>query len=291
MNSEILKTVLKLRFLLAKKSKRSFMGAYRSAFRGSGLTFSDFREYTDGDDIRSISWPLTAKMGKPYIKMFEEDRGGTFVLTVDVSASSSFGSRHHSKREVIYQLSSLLALAVEQNQDQLSLLLFSNRTEHYVPPKKGRNHTLRILRDIYNFKPQSRKTNFAEPLRHLENVLKKRGTIFLLSDFMTDSFEQPLRRLQQRHDAVAVVVQDPLEKTFPKLGLIDLEDMESGQKITVDSSSSSFQERYQEMMKNRRKITEKQLKKSGVHYLYIQTNEDIFKPLIQFMQRKRMSGE
>ena len=286
MNSEILKTVLKLRFLLAKKSKRSFMGAYRSAFRGSGLTFSDFREYTDGDDVRSISWPLTAKMGKPYIKMFEEDRGSAFVLMVDISASSAFGSRHQSKKEVIYQLSSLLALAVEQNQDQLSLLLFSDRTEHYVPPGKGRNHTLRILRDIYNFKPRSRKTNLTEPFRRVENVLRKRCTIFLLSDFMTDLFEQPLCRLRQRHDVTAVVVQDPLEKTFPKLGLMDLEDMESGQKITVDSSSSSFQERYHAMMKNHKQNTEKQLKKSGVHYFYVQTNEDVFKPFIQFMRRK-----
>ena len=262
------------------------MGAYRSAFKGSGLTFSDFREYTDGDDVRSISWPLTAKMGKPYIKMFEEDRGSTFVLMVDISASSAFGSHPYNKKEVIHQLSSLLALAVEQNQDQLSLLLFSDQTEHYVPPKKGRNHTLRIIRDIYNFKPRSRKTDLTEPFRHLENVLKKRCYIFLMSDFMMERFEQPLRRLRHRHDVTAIVVQDPLEKTFPKLGLMDLEDMESGQKITVDSSSSYFQKQYRTMMQSHRKNTEQQLKKAGVHHLYIQTNEDIFKPLIEFMQRK-----
>ena len=262
------------------------MGAYRSAFRGSGLAFSDFREYTDGDDVRSISWPLTAKMGKPYIKMFEEDRGSVFVLMIDVSASSAFGTQNRNKKEVIHQVASLLALAAEQNQDQLSLLLFSDRTEHYVPPKKGRNHTLRIIRDIYNFKPRSKKTNLAEPFKYLENVLKKRSYIFLLSDFIMDDVEQPIRRLRHRHDVTAIVVQDPLEKTFPKLGLMDLEDMESGQKITVDSSSSYFQEQYRRMIQNQRKKTEKHLKKAGVGYFYIQTNEDIFKPLIQFMQRK-----
>lgn len=262
------------------------MGAYRSAFRGSGLTFSDFREYIDGDDVRSISWPLTAKMGKPYIKMFEEDRGGTFVLMVDVSASSAFGTQNHSKKEVIHQIASLLALATEQNQDQLSLLLFSDQIEHYVPPKKGRTHTLRIIRDIYNFKPQSKKTDLKEPFRHLENVLKKRCYVFLLSDFMVDHFEQPMRRLRHRHDITAIVVQDPMEKKFPKLGLMDLEDMESSQKITVDSSSSYFQEQYKAMTQNHKKKIEKQLKKSGVDYFYIQTNEDIFKLFIQFMQRK-----
>jgi len=286
LNSEILKTVLKLRFLLAKKSKRSFMGAYRSAFKGSGLTFSDFREYTDGDDVRSISWPLTAKMDKPYIKMFEEDRGSTFVLMVDVSASSAFGTQNYSKKEVIHQLASLLALATEQNHDQLSLLLFSDRTEHYVPPKKGRNHTLRIIRDIYNFKPQSRKTDLTEPFRHLENVLKKRCYIFLLSDFIMEDFEQPIRRLKHNHDVTAIIVRDPMEQNFPKLGLMDLEDMESGQKITVDSSSSYFQEQYCTMMKNHRKKTAQQLKKAGADYFHIQTNEDIFKPFIQFMQKK-----
>ena len=289
MNSDILKSVLKLRFLLAKKSKRSFIGAYRSAFRGSGLTFSDFREYTDGDDVRSISWPLTAKMGRPYIKMFEEDRGSAFVLMIDVSASSAFGTQNHNKKEAIHQLASLLALAAEQNQDQLSLLLFSDRKEHYVPPKKGRNHTLRVIRDIYNVKPRSRKTDLTEPFRYLKNVLKKRSYVFLMSDFITDDFEKPLSRLRRQHDVTAIIVQDPLEKNFPKMGLLDLEDMESGRKITVDSSSSYFQEKYHTMMENQKKKIEKQLKKSGVDYFYIQTNEDIFKPLIHFMQRKGKS--
>ena len=289
MNSEILKSVLKLRFLLTKKSKRSFIGVYRSAFRGSGLTFSDFREYTNGDDVRSISWPLTAKMDKPYIKMFEEERGSAFVLMIDVSASSAFGTQNHNKREVIHQLASLLALAVEQNQDQLSLLLFSDQKEHYVPPKKGRHHTLRVIRDIYNVRPRSRKTNLTEPFRYLQNVLKKRSYIFLMSDFIMDNVEEPLNRLSRQHDVTAIIVQDPLEKKFPKMGLMDLEDMESGQKITVDSSSSHFQEKYHIMMENQKKEIEKQLKKSGVDYFYIQTNEDIFKPLIQFMQRKSKS--
>ena len=174
----MLKKVLQLRFLLKKKSKRRFLGAYRSAFKGEGVTFSDFREYSYGDDIRSISWLLTAKMGCPYIKLFEEDRGLTFFLMVDVSHSSYFGSSHITKKQVAEQIATVIALSAEQNQDQVGLLLFSDQVEHYIPPKKGRNHTLRILRDIHQIQTQSKKTKFQQPCSYLRKILKKTLSYF-----------------------------------------------------------------------------------------------------------------
>ena len=286
MNSEILKKILRLQFSLRTKSKQAFLGSYRSAFRGTGIDFSDFREYTPGDDVRSVSWPLTAKMGKPYVKLFEEERGLTFVLMIDVSASSSFGSVGVTKLEVIQQISALLALSAEKNKDQTGLLLFSDQVEHYVPPKKGRNHVFRIMKDIHSFQAQSKKTQFKEPCAYLSQVLKKRSYIFILSDFLSENFEKPLQFLNCRHDTVGIIIQDPLEKKLPSAGLIELEDIETGKIITVDTSSYQFQKEYQEKAQEIRNKREKMLKKINLPSIYIQTDEDIFKPLFQFFNKK-----
>ena len=286
MNSEILKKILKLQFSLRTKSKQAFLGSYRSAFRGTGIDFSDFREYTPGDDVRSVSWPLTAKMGKPYVKLFEEERGLNFVLMIDVSASSSFGSVGVTKLEVIQQISALLALSAERNKDQTGLLLFSDQVEHYVPPKKGRNHVFRIMKDIHSFQAQSKKTQFKEPCAYLSQVLKKRSYIFILSDFLSENFEKPLQFLNCRHDTVGIIIQDPLEKKLPSAGLIELEDIETGKMMIVDTSSSQFQKDYQQKTQEIRNKREKILKKIKLPSIYIQTDEDIFKPLFQFFNKK-----
>lgn len=286
MNSETLKKILKLRFLLSKKSQRSFSGLYKSAFKGTGLTFRDFREYARGDDVRSICWPLTAKMGQPYVKTFEEDRGNTFILMVDISASSYIGAKNWAKSDVIHQIASLIALASEQNQDHISLLLFSDRVEHYVPPMKGRNHTMRIIKDIYSFKAQSKKTDLRQSCLYLKNILKKKCYIFLISDFLYEDFEQSLRLLRQAHQVTAVIVRDPFEKAFPKLGFIDFEDVESGEQVVVDTSSAVFQREHQRLIEEAEKEREKKLKQAKVDYFYIQTDKDIFKPFLDFMQRK-----
>ena len=288
MNSEILKKILKLQFSLRAKTKQAFLGSYRSAFRGTGVTFSDFREYTPGDDVRSISWPLTAKMGKPYVKLFEEERGLTLILMIDVSASSSFGSVGVTKLEVIQQISALLALSAERNKDQTGLLLFSDQVEHYVPPKKGRHHVFRIMKDIHSFQTQSKKTQFKESCAYLSQVLKKRSYIFILSDFLSENFEKPLQFLNCRHDTVGIIVQDPLEKKLPSAGLIEVEDIETGKIMTIDTSSSQFQKEYQEKTQEIQRQRERMLKKINLPYFYVQTDEDIFKPLFQFFNKKVM---
>ena len=287
MNREALKNILKIRFSL--KSKRFFLGSYRSAFKGTGMTFSDFREYCPGDDVRSVSWPLTAKMGKPYIKLFEEERGAVFVLMVDVSASSRFGSTQWTTAQAIEQTSALIAGAAEQNQDQVSLLLFSDGVEHYVPPSKGRNHVLRILRDIHFHKSKSVKTQFQKPCAYLGGVLRKKCNIFILSDFLSDDFEKHIRLLTHKHDVTAVVFEDILEKRIPQaLGLIELEDLESGEKIMVDAASAYFQKNYKKLSLQIQEEREKRLKKTRADYFYVQTNEeDIFKPFILWLNKKR----
>ena len=261
MNSEILKKILQLQFSLKTKSKRAFLGSYRSAFRGTGIAFSDFREYEPGDDVRSVSWPLTAKMGKPYVKLFEEERGLTLLLMVDVSASSCFGSVGMTKLEAIQQIADLLALSAERNQDQVGLLLFSDQAECYIPPKKGRHHIFRIMKNIHSFQAQSKKTQFKKPCAYLSQVLKKKSNIFLLSDFLSDDFETPVQFLKFRHDVTGIIFQDPLEKTLPSAGLIDLEDIETGRILTVDASSSRFQKDYQEQTLERHQERERILKK------------------------------
>ena len=275
---------------MTRKSQSNFLGSYRSAFKGSGLTFSDFREYSTGDDVRSVSWPLTAKMGKPYVKVFEEDRGNTFVLMIDVSASSFFGTKNQTKKDAMHQLATLIALSTEKNQDQLSVLLFSDHVEKYIPPKKGRNHTLNVIQQIYSHQPQSKKTDFKEPCRHLNNVLKKRCHIFILSDFISSHFQSDLSRLSHRHDVTGVLIQDPAEEEMPPLGLVDLQDMESGQVQTVDTSSFIFRKQYKENLKKIKQEKEELFKKSGVDYFLVHTDQDIFKPFIQFMQKKSKYG-
>ena len=286
MNPDVLKKILKLRFLLLKKSKRSFLGFYTSAFKGSGIAFRDFREYARGDDVRSISWLLTAKMGKPYVKNFEEDRGGVFIVMVDVSGSSHFGSGAVTKLEAQRQIASLIVLSAEFSRDQIGMILFSDRVEHYTPPSKGQAHTMRVVKDLYSRKALSKKTNYEEPSFYLNRVLKKRSTIFILSDFLTQGFEKPLKLLRQRHDVTAVVVEDPLEADLPPLGLVDFEDMETGKIRTVDAGSKGFQKNYKKAFEKLRRQRDQRLTRTGLGFFSVRTDEDVFKPFLNFMRQR-----
>ena len=286
MNPDVLKKILTLRFLLLKKSKRSFLGFYTSAFKGSGIAFRDFREYARGDDVRSISWLLTAKMGKPYIKNFEEDRGGVFIVMVDVSGSSHFGAAGITKLEAQRQMASLIVLSAELSQDQIGLVLFSDQVEHYAPPSKGQSHTMRVIKDLYGKKTLSKKTNYEGPSFYLNRVLKKRSTIFILSDFLTGNFEKPLKLLRQRHDVTAIIVEDPLEVRVPPLGLVDFEDMETGRVRTIDAASAGFQKDYKRVFEKLRRQREQCLKKTGAGFFTVRTDEDVFKPFLNFMRQK-----
>jgi uncharacterized protein (DUF58 family) len=225
---ELLKKVRKIEIKTKGLSKHLFSGEYHSAFKGRGMSFSEVREYQYGDDVRSIDWNVTARTGNPHIKIFEEERELTLMLLVDVSPSCFFGTIDQFKHEVITEICAVLAFSATQNNDKVGLLLFSDDVELYIPPKKGRSHILRIIRELIHHEPQGKQTNLAIPLRYLNNVIKKRSIAFVLSDFITNGYDEALRIAAKRHDVIGVMVYDRHEKELPDAGLLDVRDRESG---------------------------------------------------------------
>ena len=284
---EILKKVKLIEIQTKKMVNNIFSGEYHTHFKGQGMTFSDFRDYVPGDDVRSISWPLTARTGKTYVKTYEEERELSVILAVDISASTDFGSGKYVKGEVIVYLSALLAYATEQNKDKVGLILFSDRVEHFVPPKKGRGHLQRLLRDLLYFKPVSRKTNLSSTAAFLQGFLKKRATVFFMSDFFDQNYEQSLRLLAKKHEVIACVVNDPVEENFPDLGLIEFEDAESGERILLDTTSVFTKERVKRNFYFQNEARDKMLKKSQVDKIVISTQGDFVQPLIAYFRRKK----
>jgi uncharacterized protein (DUF58 family) len=283
---EILKKVKLLEINTRKMVNSLFAGQYHSAFKGQGMTFAEFREYVPGDDVRTISWPVTARTGKTFIKKFDEERELTLMLVVDVSNSLSFGSGEYFKGEVVTHLSALLGFAAAKNNDHVGLLLFSDQVEHFVPPKKGRGHIQRILRDLYFFKPKSRGTRISVAMDHLRGILKKRATVFVFSDFQDASFAQALKTMSKKHEVVACVVQDPLEMNLPDVGLIDLVDAESGEIMTVDSSSRAFRDAYAKQMNILKANRERELRSSGADRVEVVSGANFADPLVTYFRKK-----
>jgi uncharacterized protein (DUF58 family) len=284
--AEILKKVKLLELSTRKLVNNLFAGEYHSAFKGQGMTFSEFREYAHGDDIRSISWPVTARMGKPYIKKFEEERELTLMLVVDVSGSGGFGSNKYFKGEVIAHLAAILSFSAIKNNDPVGLILFSDQIEHFVPPKKGRGHVYRILRDLYYFKPRSQKTKISVALEYLQGVLRKRSTVFLFSDFMDTNFDKQLRQIGRKHDLIACVIKDPAEVAMPDIGLVDLEDSETGETIVVDTSSKEFRQQFELNMKKMNDQRQQMLKRAQVEAIDIVVGDEFVDPLISYFRSR-----
>ena len=283
---EILKKVKLLELSTRKLVNNIFAGEYHSAFKGQGMTFSEFREYTPGDDVRSISWPLTARIGKPFIKKYDEERELSLMLVVDVSGSGSFGTGEYFKGEVIAHLAALISFAAAKNNDAVGLILFSDQIEHFVPPKKGRGHVYRILRDLYFFKPRGQGTKVQLALEYLQGVLKKRSTVFLFSDFFDKGYDRALRQIGRKHDLIACVVQDKADSELPDMGLVDLEDGETGETITVDTSSKLFRAEYKAQMRRLRDDRDQALKRAQVDRIEVDTSKDFVDPLIGFFRRR-----
>ena len=283
---EVIKKVKLIELNTRKLVNNIFAGEYHTMFKGQGMTFADFREYVPGDDVRAISWPLTAKAGKPYIKKFEEEREMTLILAVDISGSSDFGTGAFFKGEIMTHLAAVLAFSAVKNNDQVGLLLFSDQIEHFVPPKKGRGHVYRILRDLLYFKPKSSQTKMNSALQYLNGILKKRAAIFLFSDFVDEGFDKSLRVLGDRHDVVACVVQDMAEDNLPDWGLVDLQDPETGEIITVDTSAALFRQTYQQNHQQRKAFRDKMLRLAQVERIDVVTQGDYFDPLIKYFRKK-----
>jgi uncharacterized protein (DUF58 family) len=282
--AEILKQVKLLEIRTRKMVNNLFAGEYHTAFKGRGMTFADFREYVPGDDVRTISWTLTARAGKPYIKRYDEEREMTLMLVVDISGSGDFGSGQYFKGEIIAQLAALLGFSATKNNDQVGLLLFSDQVELYVPPKKGRGHVYRILREVLFYQPVSRKTKIANALEYLRGVLKKKANIFIFSDFMDHGFEMQLRQLARKHDTVAVIVQDPTELELPDIGFVDMHDAETGATVSVDTSNPRFRKVYNANLKKLTTARDQELQRCSVDKVQITSGEKFVDPLVAFFR-------
>jgi len=285
--AEILKQVKLLEISTRKLVNNIFAGEYNTAFKGQGMTFAEFREYVPGDDVRSISWNMMAKTSVPYIKKFDEERELSVYLVVDISRSQDFGSQKYFKGEVLVHLSALLAFSAAKNKDQVGCLLYSDRVEHFVPAVKGSGQVHRILRDLFYHRPQGSGTSLLKAVQYLLGVVKKRSAIFILSDFQDDSdYDTALRILSRKHDVTAFVVQDQLEFELPNLGLIDLQDSETGEIFTVDTSSPIVQRDFKEVAMQEKLKRDQKLKKSQVARVDLQANSDYVNPLVKYFRSR-----
>ncbi|GAB4376308.1 MAG: DUF58 domain-containing protein [Salibacteraceae bacterium] len=284
--AELLKKVRKIEIKTRGLSNQIFSGEYHSAFKGRGMAFSEVREYTPGDPIRSIDWNVTARLNHPYVKVFEEEREITLMLIIDVSGSSGFGSGDQTKRELVTEVAAVLAFSASQNNDKVGAILFSENVELFIPPKKGRSHVLRIIRELIEFKPKGSKTNLAEAIRFFSNVTKKRSIAFLISDLMDGDFEKPLRIASGKHDFVTLIPVDRFEDELPRLGLVPIKDLETNEITWVDTSDPEVQKEYQANRRRFMATTEDILKKSGLDYAYLYTGSMYVKPLMQLFRKR-----
>ena len=242
--SELLKKVRKIEIKTRGLSKQVFSGEYHSAFKGRGMAFSEVRNYIPGDEIRTIDWNVTARFNEPFVKVFEEERELTVMLLIDISGSKSFGTDHVSKREFIAEIGAVLAFSATQNNDKIGAILFSDKIELYIPPKKGRKHILRIIRELIEFKPSSTKTNISEVLQNFNNLIKKRSIAFLISDFINKDYEDALKITSKKHDLIALRVVDQRERILTDVGLSLFKDSETGKEIWINTSNKRVREQY-----------------------------------------------
>jgi uncharacterized protein (DUF58 family) len=286
--SELLKKVRKIEIKTKGLSRNIFAGEYHSAFKGRGMAFSEVREYQFGDDIRNIDWNVTARYGHPFIKIFEEERELTVMLLVDVSGSRDFGTVERLKKNVIIEIAAILSFSAISNNDKIGVIFFSDQIEKFIPPKKGRTHTLRIIRELIEFEPVSRKTDISVALRYLTNAMKRRVTAFIISDLMDDpaSMEQALSIANNKHDMVGLRIYDEREAELPSVGMIKFKDAETGEYLWVDSSSKNVRETYRKYWSERNKQLDSLLKKTGLDYANISTREDYVKSLVALFKKR-----
>lgn len=285
--AELLKKVRKIEIKTRGLSSQVFSGEYHSAFKGRGMAFSEVREYTPGDDVRTIDWNVTARFNSPYVKVFEEERELNVVLLVDVSASGQFGTLKQSKKDLITELCAVVAFSASTNNDKIGVIFFSDKIEKYIPPKKGKTHILRIIRELVSIEPTSTKTDISQALRYLTNVIKKKSIVFVVSDFIDNNpFVDAIKIANKKHDIVALEIFDKTEREIPPVGLIKLKDLESGEIKWVDTSSKAFQKE----MKIQNFQLEARLKegfnKAGVDHVRLRTDQSYIQPLMNLFKRR-----
>ena len=283
---EILKKVKRIEITTKGMVNDVFSGEYHSVFKGRGMEFSEVREYQVGDDIRTIDWNVTARMGHPYVKIFEEERELTVMLLVDVSSSGNFGTYERMKGEIAIEICALLAFSAIKNNDKVGLIIFTDGIEKFIPPKKGKSHVLRVLRELLYHKPQGTQTDISNALEYLNRISKRRSVVFLVSDFINAGYEKALQIANRRHDMVAITVTDPRELQLPDVGFIELEDAETGEIVLLDTSYSEVRSVYAKQSSQDIMSRNKLFKSINVDHIDIQTDRPYIDPLIKFFRMR-----
>lgn len=288
LNRELLKKVKKIELSTRHLVNEVFGGEYHSVFKGRGMEFAEVREYMPGDEIRTIDWNVSARTGTPFVKLFEEERELTVMLMIDASASGAFGTRGQMKRTLAAELSAVLAFSAVKNNDKVGLLIFTDEVEKFVPPRKGRSHVLRVIREVLDYEPQHAGTNIGQALEYMNRVLRKRSVVFMISDFMDENYEKPIRQASRRHDMLSFHLHDPWEIKLPNVGLIQVHDSETGKTALVNTANSKFRTAYEEKSKIRFEELQVFFKTNGLDYLSIPTDKPYVDVLINFFKRRAM---
>jgi uncharacterized protein (DUF58 family) len=284
---EILKKVRKIEIKTRRLSNNIFSGEYHSSFKGRGMTFSEVRQYQFGDDVRAIDWNVTARYNEPYIKVFEEERELTMMLMVDISGSESFGTKNQFKKDIVTEIAATMAFSATQNNDKIGLILFSDQVELYIPPKKGKSHVLRIIRELIEFQPKSRKTDVGLALKFLSGVLKKRAIVFLISDFMaTPDYEHTLKIASKRHDITGVRVYDAREEQIPNLGIVNMKDAETGETMLVNTGSKAVRQQYSNYYQDRLKYFKDTFSRCGAGTVSTRVDESYVTKLLGYFKSR-----
>jgi len=286
LTKELLKQVRQIEIKTKGLVNQVFSGEYHSVFKGRGMEFSEVREYQFGDDIRNIDWNVTARFGHPYIKIFEEERELTVMLMVDLSGSLSFGTVDKTKQQVAAELSAILAFSAMKNNDKVGLILFTDKIERFVPPRKGRTHVLRIISEVLSFEPSGKSTGLKQALEYMNNAIKKRSIAFLLSDFIDEGFEKILRIVGRKHDLIGIVIKDEKEDNIPRVGIVKFMDAETGEQRYIDTSDVKFQKWYRMLIEERKKKMKNLFITSRLDSIEIQTGQNYITPLVQFFRMR-----
>ena len=283
---ELLKKVRKIEIKTRRLSDHMFGGEYHSTFKGRGMTFSEVRQYQFGDDVRSIDWNVTARYNEPYIKVFEEERELTLMLIVDISGSEYFGTDGQFKNEIVTEIAATLAFSALQNNDKIGLILFSDEIELFIPPKKGKSHVLRIIRELIEYHPNSKKTDLKMALKYFSNVIKKKAIVFVLSDFITEEYRETLKIVSKKHDVTGIRVYDKNEEQMPNLGVVQMQDQETGDSILVNTSSKKVRNHYKAHYLENADYFKESFKKSGAGALSCRVDESYVKKLLGYFKQR-----
>ena len=286
LTKELLKQVRQIEIRTKGLVNQVFSGEYHSVFKGRGMEFSEVREYQFGDDIRNIDWNVTARFGHPYIKVFEEERELTVMLMVDLSGSLMFGSVSKTKQRIAAELTAILAFSALKNNDKVGLILFTDKIEKFVPPRKGRKHVLRIIREVLSFEPEGKSTNLKGALEYMNSTIKKKSIAFLISDFMDEGYEKILRIVGRKHDLIGIVLDDRREKEMPNIGLVKLADAETGAERWIDTSSKRVRSQMIADRKEREKLRNSIFIRSRLDRIEVTTGSNYIQPLVQFFRRR-----